>query len=166
MAAPVRICGVGSPFGEDQIGWRAVEFLEQSRVLQDLPAGMVKTCLCDGFGPRLLEILKGAELVIIIDAMISGAVPGTVQRVQQDSLEVLASPCSTHGFDLASTLALGGVLEQLPSQLFIYGIEIEVSTASLYPPGSPLNPALAAAMPELIKEVETILKTFTRLLNK
>lgn len=158
MATPIRICGVGSPFGDDQIGWQAIEALERSKVLEVLPTGMATTCLCDRPGPRLLEILKGAELGIIIDAMMSGATPGTLKCIQFDSLSVFESPYSTHGFDLASTLALGAALEELPLQLFIYGIEIEAPTVNLQ--NTVPNPALAAAIPELIKTIENTLKVF------
>ncbi|QBQ55485.1 hydrogenase maturation protease [Nitrosococcus wardiae] len=158
MATPIRICGVGSPFGDDQIGWQAVEALKRSKVLEVLPAGTAMTYLCDRPGPRLLEILKGAELGIIIDAMVSGATPGTLKCVQFDSLSMLESPYSTHGFDLASTLALGAALGELPHQLFIYGIEIEPPTVSLQ--NIAPNPTLAVAMPKLITNIENTLKVF------
>jgi hydrogenase maturation protease len=158
MITPICVCGVGSPFGDDRIGWQAIDRLEKSAFLRKLPPGRVITCRCDRPGPRLLELLRGAEVAIIVDAIFSGAPPGTIKCILANSMATLRSPFSTHGLDLASTLVLGEALGQLPSQIFIYGVEISPARVNL--PNDALSPALTAIIPALVKAIETKVKDF------
>lgn len=81
---------------------------------------------------RLLEVFeRAAELgarVIVIDAVVSGADPGTIHRFTgREVLEWTGSvhaATSSHGFDLATTLALADRLDRLPDDLVILGVEV------------------------------------------
>ena len=74
----VRIIGIGSPFGDDRIGWDAIKALETSGILDRFPAGAVAARCCDRPGGGLLMLFEGVELAIVIDAMKSGAALGAV----------------------------------------------------------------------------------------
>jgi hydrogenase maturation protease len=89
---PVRILGMGSPFGADRIGWQAIDALGSTGITRGQPPGWVSLVCLDRPGARLLEALAGAEAVILIDAMRSGAPPGTLRRLQLDQLDALVSP--------------------------------------------------------------------------
>ncbi len=69
-------------------------------------------------------LMEGASHVILIDAMRSGAVPGTVRRLQDEEIEMEAALLSSHGFGVAESLALGRTLGMLPARLVLYGVEV------------------------------------------
>jgi hydrogenase maturation protease len=78
-----------------------------------------------GDGAALMEVLRGAETVIIIDAVMSGAAPGTIHRFEASAqpLPKDAFRCSTHAFGVAEAIELSRALSELPQSLVVYGIE-------------------------------------------
>ena len=44
---PVRVLGIGSPFGDDQAGWLAIEALEKEKILEQFPKNFVFMTSCD-----------------------------------------------------------------------------------------------------------------------
>ncbi|MBI2928176.1 MAG: hydrogenase maturation protease [Verrucomicrobia bacterium] len=100
-----------------------------------------------GEGAALLEAWQGAERVIVVDAVQSGAPPGTIHR-----LDARAQPMptrffhySTHAFSLAEAIELARALDQLPRRLLVYGVEGADFTA-----GEGLSPEVAAAVDEVV----------------
>jgi hydrogenase maturation protease len=90
-------------------------------------------------GAALMELWKGADRVIVIDAVRSGAAPGTVSRFDA-SLRPLPAPMfrdSTHAFSLVQAVELSRALNQLPCQLIVYGVEGQKFEA-----GTDLSPAV------------------------
>ena len=63
--------------------------------------------------------------VILVDAVDSGAPPGTVHRIDAADPGVGAVPShgSTHALGVAEAIALGRALGQLPARLTLFGIE-------------------------------------------
>jgi len=125
------IVGLGNPNrGDDAAGLLVARQLSAL----GLPAREFR-----GDGLALLDELAGARDAILIDAVVTGAPPGTVQVWQGDSAAevALSSPaCSTHAFGAGETLRLGRVLGRLPARLFVVGIEAES-----FQPGEPPSPA-------------------------
>ncbi|HJV88573.1 MAG TPA: hydrogenase maturation protease [Noviherbaspirillum sp.] len=119
----IRIIGIGSPFGADCIAWDAVDALEQSGTLIRFPRRVVETFRCGSPGTGLLPLLTGVQAAILIDAIITGAPPGTVHRIDPDELYLEARQISSHDLGVAETLALARTLGLLPEKLVIYGIE-------------------------------------------
>jgi len=122
---PVRIIGIGSPFGDDQLGWLVVDALQQNCYLDQTLRQPLTYIKADRPGANLLELMQQAGIVILIDAMQTGAEPGAVKRFESHEVENLVMPWSSHGIGIASTLALARALGELPSRLILYGIEIE-----------------------------------------
>jgi hydrogenase maturation protease len=73
----------------------------------------------------LLEAWDGAGLAVVIDAVSSGAEPGTVHRFDAPDarLPALNRRGSTHALGLGEAIALGQALGRLPVRLVVYGIE-------------------------------------------
>ena len=73
----------------------------------------------------LMDSWKDADKVIVIDAISSGASPGTVNRFDavEKPLPSQLFHYSTHSFSLADVIELARGLNGLPSSLTIYGIE-------------------------------------------
>ncbi len=120
----IRVIGIGSPFGADAIGWRAIERLRASSAAARWGARVQLSAL-DRPGAALLAHWRGAQQVILIDAMRSGAAPGTVRRFAAHELAQARSLRSTHGFGVREVLALAEVLGERPANLILFGVEIE-----------------------------------------
>jgi len=151
--SPLRIIGVGSPFGQDRYGWQAVEALRNSDLLQHYPDGLVSLHRCDSPGMDLLNMMHGADGVIIIDALQSGSVPGTLQCLDAQDLSEECERFSSHGFGVAATLELGRALGDLPQHVRIVAIEMDPACAS----GRPLSSALIEDMLTIInREINQI----------
>lgn len=76
---------------------------------------------------EILEAMKGYDRVIIVDAMVTGAEPGSYFNVNIAAGDEPPVISSSHGIDLITTLRLGKLLytDQMPGELMIIGIEVE-----------------------------------------
>lgn len=141
---PIRVIGVGSPLGDDALAWEAVRRLREQ--MGDRPN--IEWEMVEG-GQRLLDLLDGQGPLVLIDALAPAGNPGAIHRFEwpDERVEVLR-PASTHIIRPAEALRLAGTLGILPSRIIIYGIEGENLT-----PGQELSPAVAAAIPELVRRI-------------
>jgi len=143
---PVRVLGVGNAWrGDDAAGLMVARHLRKD----NLPQVEVAESL--GTGRALADAWQDADRVIVVDAMASGAPPGTISRFDANGPAVPfqgSRSSSTHCWGLAEALALGKVFQNLPPVLIIYGIEGE--NFSL---GDGLSPAVAAAIPEAARRI-------------
>jgi hydrogenase maturation protease len=72
----------------------------------------------------LIDSWKGENEVVLVDAVSTGAPPGTVHTWNDPHLLSLAgTPSSTHGFGVAEAVELAWVLGRLPRKMLVYGIE-------------------------------------------
>lgn len=112
------IVGVGSPFGDDAAGLEAARRLAESP-----PAGTV-VLAADRPGAGLIELLDGAETVILIDAVRSGAPPGTLHDLSLAELTATGRAlASSHALGVAEALALARALGRAPRRGRVLGIE-------------------------------------------
>jgi len=100
-----------------------------------------------GEGTCLMDLWRGAERVVVIDAVHSGAVPGTIHcfRANQDPFPAPIFRDSTHAFGLIEAVELSRALSELPAKFVIYGIEGENFEA-----GSGVSPAVLEAVNQLV----------------
>jgi hydrogenase maturation protease len=154
--SPVLIIGVGNDYrSDDAVGLAVVRTLKT----KELPGIL---CLeSDGDGTTLIDTWSHASRVIIIDAISSGAQPGTVYRfdaqpgtvyrfdalIQQ--LPASYSFSSTHAFGVAEAIQLARTLDQLPASFIVYGIEGKKFVA-----GTELSPEVERAVQEVVELVE------------
>jgi len=112
--------GVGNPFRSDDGAGRAVV----RRLREEIPAD-VGVHEETGDGAELLEAWEGADRVILVDAVQSGAPPGTIHRfdARAEKLPSWFSRSSTHAFGVAEAIELARIMEDLPPCLIVYGIE-------------------------------------------
>jgi len=146
------VIGCGNLLREDDgVGIRAVRLLKARK----LPEGVrVVEAGCPGLG--LLDLLAGSERAVIVDAVVSGAPPGTLHRFGPGVLpERNWLPLSLHGVNLVDALALGRTAapEQLPGSITIFGVEIARRGM-----GEGLSPEVEAALPELVEMILSELK--------
>ncbi len=103
----------------------------------------------------LLDTWTGARLVVVTDAVRSGARPGTVQVLHacHGPLPVRTGAGGTHGFGLAEVIELGRALGRMPPQLVIVGVEARQFTL-----GEPLSPQVAAAVETAARTVADVVQ--------
>lgn len=124
---PARVIGIGSPFGADRVGWEAVDALARAG---GLPPDLVVFARCARPDGELLAALARPGLLLLIDAMRSGAPPGTVRRVRPEEIMRDGPLISTHGFGINSALSLAAALGGLAAGVRICGIEIPPESAA------------------------------------
>ena len=145
LSGPGRLVGVGSPHGDDAVGWEVVRCLRKRS--GGLPG--VEFFEVDG-GQCLLDLLDGRGTLILIDALAGGGPPGTIRRFDwpDSGLDVMA-PGSTHALRPAEALQLAAALGLLPPRVVIYGLEMAGQK-----PGDSLSAIAAAAVPEAARRIE------------
>jgi hydrogenase maturation protease len=141
----IVVIGVGNRYrGDDAVG-RVV-----ARRLAAVVPGHVEVLEGDGAATELLNAWAGVEAAIVVDAVVSGAPPGTVHRV-----DAHASPISprifgrtTHGLGVAEAVALGRALGELPAHLVVFGIEAGPTGV-----GEDPSPPVLGAVDEVVRRV-------------
>ena len=137
------VLGLGNPImGDDGVG---VAALNRLRHYWELPPDVE---LVDGgtWGMNLLPLIESAERVILLDAIRTGAPPGTLTVLERAELpRYFALKLSPHQIDLREVLALAELRGALPEDLVALGIEparVEM--------GESLSPPVQAAMAKLV----------------
>lgn len=98
----------------------------------------------------LMDEWSSEEEVILVDAVVSGAAPGTVMSwdVHRAALPADCFPCSTHALGVAEAVELARALNRLPRKLMVYGIE-----AGNLVPGGGLSPEVVSAVERLAQDL-------------
>jgi hydrogenase maturation protease len=131
----VVVIGVGNRLrGDDAAGPEVAD-----RVRAEAP-GSVDVRICEQEPSRLLDALAGADVALIVDAVATGAAPGTLHRFDASSAPVPSRELrsSTHALGVGESLELARALGRLPRRTVVLGIE---GTAFLA--GGELSPAVA-----------------------
>jgi hydrogenase maturation protease len=78
-----------------------------------------------GEGAALMEAWQGFHDVMIVDAVSSGAKPGTIFRIDahKDIVPIKFFHTSTHAFSVAEAIEVARAMNTLPPRLLVYGIE-------------------------------------------
>jgi len=118
------VIGIGSPFGDDQLGWEVVKLLTQRPALQPFIPNQVQLLYCDRPGMHLLEMMRGAQSVFLIDAVKTGASIGTIHHFRNEDITAINDTLSTHGLGVAAAIKMGATLNILPDNVILFGIEI------------------------------------------
>ncbi len=140
-----RIIGIGHvDRGDDAVGRLAAAQLKPR-----VPSG-VEVIETDGEAGKLLDLFEGAANVIVIDACVSGAKPGTVQRLDAGAVAMprWLGSASSHAIGLAESVELARALGQLPERLIVYAVEAETFTL-----GAPLSAPVAGALDALPAQI-------------
>lgn len=151
----IKVIGIGQTLrGDDSVGFEVVRRWKSTQP-EPLPPAL-ETAMLESPGLNLLPNISGFDVVILVDAVHSGAPPGTLHHLRSHELEAfLRGADSAHGWGVAETLQLGKTLdmEDLPSQIFLLGIEI-----SSLDPGQGLSPAVQASLPDAVRALDNLVK--------
>jgi len=139
------VIGVGNRLrGDDGAGVAVAERLSE-RTSPD-----VEVVACSEEPSRLMDAWEGAESVVLVDTVSSGAPPGTIHRFDAGAEAVPARTfrSSTHAIGIAETIELARALGRLPHRVRVYGVE-----AGGFTTGADLTPAVEAAVTSLVEAV-------------
>jgi len=146
MHRHIILVGIGSPNGDDEVGWLVAE-----RVADRL-AGVVNT-RCLRTPAQLLDCLEGVTQLGICDAMVAPSPGGSWSHWIWPTPEIETAPfAGTHDLSLAEVLALAHELGRLPVRVDIWGIAVQSVT-----PGSILSAPVALALSEIEDEICNVL---------
>jgi hydrogenase maturation protease len=140
------VIGVGNDLrGDDGAGLELVR-----RLGALLPPSAVVAVAHRGEAVSMIELWRDAPAVIIVDAMRSGALPGTIARLDASSAPI-AWPrhvSSSHAIGPAETIELSRALGTLPARVIVYGIE-----GAEFDPGAALSAPVAGSLGRLCDAV-------------
>lgn len=139
------VIGVGNPErGDDGAGIAVLRRLRSPR------ASGARLRECRGGAADLVAAWSGARRVILLDAALSGAHPGTVHRIEahrEPLVEGLRSAAS-HDRGVAEAVELARSTGRLPRSLVVYAIE-----GRAFHPGHDLSPSVRLAVERVERRV-------------
>ncbi len=137
------VLGLGNPLmGDDGAGVAALNRLRDDWRVPD------EVELVDGgtWGMNLLPLLESHDQVILLDAIHTGARPGTLVLLRREELpRYFAHKLSPHQLDLREVLALAELRDSLPETLMAIGVQPE--TVEL---NARLSPRIGAAVRRMV----------------
>ena len=152
MTPRVVVIGVGNEFRRDDAAGLAV-----ARRLRQLAPEGLKVVEAEGEGTALIEAWRGANAVIVVDAVRSGGTPGTLHRLDAHAGQVSADlfHASTHAVNPADAVELARALSELPPWLVVFGIEVD-SVEAGRGLSEPVERAVGRAAEAVLREVEAL----------
>jgi len=142
-APDVRVIGVGNEFRRDDgVGLRVVDEIRR----RDPTVAVVEL---DGEPTRILDAWEGADAVVVVDALRSGAAPGTIRtlRVEDGVRLPRGTGHSSHRAGVAEAVELARALRRLP-HVVLCAVE-----GADFGPGPTLSPSVASAVDEAAEHV-------------
>ena len=144
-ARRILVLGIGHlDRGDDAVG-RVV-----AQRLRAIAAAGMRVVETDGEAGKLVDLLGEGDDVIVVDAGLSGAVPGTIHR-----LDAAAGPMprpmfavSSHAIGLVESIELARSLGTLPARCLVLAIE-----AQSFDLGAGLSPPVAEAVGRAVELV-------------
>jgi len=147
MAPRTLILGVGSSIlADDAVGIVVARRLGERLGTRD----DVDVAVNEEAGFSLLEDSLGYDRLVVIDSVLAGGEPGTVERLGLSDLGRTIHANSPHGLNLATVMEFGrrqGL--DVPKEVVIYAIAIADALAF----GEELTPALAARVDGIVAAI-------------
>ncbi len=145
MNVKAIVVGIGNPIlKDDSVGIKVVERIEG-----------VDTAVLTTTNFEVLDVIAGYELAIIVDAIKTGAEPGSIYVLSLGDILISRNYTNTHNLTLATTLKLGYEIfpERMPKDIKIVAIEVEDAESF----GEECTPKVREAIPKAVETIKTIL---------
>lgn len=142
--------------GDDAVGPVVADAIAELEFPTGHPG--VVTSIAEGDLSDLALRWNADQAVIIVDATVSGAEPGTIVEIDGlvDRLPSDSTPVSSHGFALGDAVELARLLGRLPRSLTIIGVE-----ARSFDDVAPISESVRAAIPAVIDRITATLDSTT-----
>ena len=125
----LTVIGIGSPFGDDRLGWQIIECLQAHPQLKKYNHNQLNLQACDRPGAMLFEYLRDTRQAIMIDAVLDPAQPGEIVCLNEQQIGSNLLPISSHGFGVAEVIMLGRQLGNIPVEIMLLGITTDAYEA-------------------------------------
>lgn len=140
----IRVIGIGSAHGADQIGWLACERLQTSMMSNKFDWQLCRT------PAQLPQLVQDCDAVVIIDATLNAGQAGQVISlawpIQHHDHQSL---CSSHALNVLEAMQLASILGKLPCHTYL----LAVTTAN---PDHDAMTVVDNAIPQLQHELNCI----------
>ena len=158
-AGPAVVLGVGNVLlRDDGVGARVVQ--ELARLTADDPSAVPSgTLLVDGgtLGLDLLQTVRGARSLLLVDAVNLGRAPGTVTLLRGQAITAAGVDGAAPG-GVGELLAMGRLMRWLPDPVTLLGIEAGDTGM-----GVGLSPGVEAAVPAAVEMARLELRVLDEL---
>jgi hydrogenase maturation protease len=137
----MRIICCGNPDrGDDGVGALVAERLRDCGIEAEIRSGEALD---------LIEAWGGADNVVVVDVVETGASLGTVRLWDGGKARFAADgSVSTHGLGVSAAIRMARVLGRLPKRLRIYGIE-----GRRFEHGTEVSPELKTAVEHVVRQI-------------
>jgi hydrogenase maturation protease len=148
----VVVIGAGNRYQRDDAAGLAV-----AERLRELAPDGVSVLEAEGEGTALIELWRGADAAIIVDAVRAASSPGTLHRLEAHAGPVSAGlfPASSHAVSIADAVELARALGELPPRLVLIGIEAGSVEAGVGLT-APVERAVGRAVETVLREIESL----------
>ncbi|CAN5257328.1 hydrogenase maturation protease [soil metagenome] len=146
MATPrTLVIGIGHPDRGDDAAGRLV-----AAQLATVAPADVRIVQTDGEAGKLIDLLAQADQVVIVDAGLSGARPGTIHRLDAvaGAMPRPMFAMSSHAIGLVESIELARTLGTLPARCLVLAIE-----AQGFDLGAGVSPAVTEAIDRAVEMV-------------
>ncbi|CCQ89955.1 putative Hydrogenase maturation protease HycI [Nitrospina gracilis 3/211] len=150
----ILVLGIGNLWrGDDAAGRHAAR-----RLAERISSHNVAVREVEGEGAAVMEALEGFDAAILVDAVESGASPGTVHcwDVSTESMNAKFLRCSTHNFSVHDAVEMARALGKLPPRVIVFGIE-----GKTFSPGQGMAVEVETSMDSLVSRVLEQIHTLT-----
>ncbi len=144
------VVGIGSTIRRDDgVGVRA------ARRFKARSSNSVDVIELGTAGLSLLDFVEGFDRLVVIDAIVTGAPPGTVYQLTGKEVTKTVHLGIGHEADLPTALSLGRKLSRrMPADVVVVAVEAaDITTFS-----EELTPEVASAMPEVQARLERLVE--------
>jgi hydrogenase maturation protease len=147
------VIGLGNPLlRDDSVGLRVVQSL------REFSADHPDIAIMEDYwgGLRLMEQMIGYDRAIIVDAICTGATPGTIHLLSPDDIPTQRS-ASAHDVNLPTALEFGRQAgAHLPSFENILLVGIEAADVQTF--DESLSPEVEVVLPEAVNQILSLLQ--------
>jgi hydrogenase maturation protease len=151
--APMMVLGVGNVLLEDEgLGVRALEVLQRRYIA---PPGLE---WLDGgtTGMGLLDLITGCEHLLVLDAVQTGAAPGTLVRMSDEDVPVyFGLRITPHQLGLSDVLATLELTEEQPRSVTVLGL-VPHSMEMCLELSDPISARLECLVDAAVSELESL----------
>ena len=140
----IIVIGIGNPnFKDDGVGLKVVEELEKK--------GVKDTVKYLNIDLKVIDSMRGYRKAIIVDAVNTGATPGTIFEFDGKSTWQNVYASGTHSMSIFEVIRIGYEVfpEEMPEEVKIIGIEGE-EVLSL---GMELTPTIQKIVPKVVEKI-------------
>lgn len=142
----IGLLGIGSPHGDDQIGWVLADALQADPEL----TGIEIDTLTVPAAP-LVNLLPLFDALLVVDAAEMGLAAGdTVFYAQADKLLEVSSSVSSHAMGIAESWHLALALKLPLPQISLFLVQLAQTE-----PMAPMSEPLVEKIPDMLNEIKT-----------